>query len=60
MNEEIIRQNWENIKEHIRSEYQLSNISYKTWIEGLTISSIDKNTVTIQMPSDKMFMLNYI
>ena len=60
MNEEIIRQNWENIKEHIRSEYQLSNISYKTWIEGLTISSIDKNTVTIQIPSDKMFMLNYI
>ena len=60
MNEEIIRQNWDNIKEHIRSEYQLSNISYKTWIEGLTISSIDKNTVTIQIPSDKMFMLNYI
>ena len=51
MNEEIIRQNWEGIKDHIRTEYKLSNISYKTWIEGLTIARIEGNTVTIEIPS---------
>ena len=60
MNEEIIRQNWEGIKDHIRTEYKLSNISYKTWIEGLTIARIEGNTVTIEIPSEKPFMLTYI
>ena len=60
MNEEIIRQNWAGIKDHIRTEYKLSNISYKTWIEGLTIARIEGNTVTIEIPSEKPFMLTYI
>ncbi|MGX8688321.1 MAG: DnaA N-terminal domain-containing protein, partial [bacterium] len=60
MNDEIIRQNWPGIKDHIRTEYKLSNISYKTWIEGLTIARIEGNTVTIEIPSEKPFMLTYI
>ena len=60
MNEKIIRQNWPEIKEHIRTEYQLSNISFKTWIEGLDLDSVSEDTVTIRIPSDKPFMLTYI
>lgn len=60
MNDEIIRQNWQQIKEHIRDEYELSNISYKTWIENLEIADIKDNLVVIRIPSDKPFMLTYI
>lgn len=60
MNDEIIRQRWTWIKEHIREEYRLSNISYKTWIEGLEIAEIADHTVYIRIPSDKPIMLDYI
>ena len=60
MNEEIIRQRWEWIKEHIRDEYGLSNISYKTWIQNLEVAGIKGNVVYIRIPSDKPFMFDYI
>ena len=60
MNDEIIRQRWLWIKEHIRNEYRLSNISYTTWIENLEIADIRENIVYIRIPSDKPIMLDYI
>ncbi len=61
MNEElIIRQNWTMIKEMVRDEYKISNISYKTWLENLEIASIENDTVTICIPSDKAVMRTYI
>ena len=60
MNEELIRQRWLWIKEHIRNEYRLSNISYTTWIENLEIADIRDNIVYIRIPSDKPIMLDYI
>ncbi|MDO5131637.1 MAG: chromosomal replication initiator protein DnaA [Eubacteriales bacterium] len=60
MSEEIIRRKWTWIKEHIRSEYRLSNISYTTWIENLEIARIEDHTVFIRIPSDKPIMLDYI
>ena len=60
MNEEIIRQRWLWIKEHIHNEYGLSNISYTTWIKNLEIADIRDNVVYIRIPSDKPIMLDYI
>jgi chromosomal replication initiator protein len=60
MHEEIIRQKWVWIKEHIRNEYRLTNISYTTWIENLEIADIRDNVVYIRIPSDKPIMLDYI
>ena len=60
MNEELIRQRWLWIKEHIRNEYRLSNISYTTWIENLEIADIKDHTVYVRIPSDKPIMLDYI
>ena len=60
MNEEIIRQKWSWIKDHIRDEYGLSNISYTTWIKNLEIADIRDNIVYIRIPSDKPIMLDYI
>ena len=60
MNEEIIRERWTWIKEHIRNEYRLSNISYTTWIANLEIADIRDHVVYIRIPSDKPIMLDYI
>ena len=60
MNEEIIRQNWTSIKEHVRIEYGLSKISYTTWIQNLEIADIKDHVVYIRIPSDKPIMLDYI
>ena len=58
MNE--IMNNWMEIKETVRREYNLSSISYNTWIEPLKIYNVVNNTVNIVIPSDQSHALNYI
>ena len=60
MNEELIRENWTKIKEHIRDEYELSDISYRTWIAPLMLRSVKESLVTITIPFDQSHALNYI
>ncbi|MBR2121720.1 MAG: chromosomal replication initiator protein DnaA [Lachnospiraceae bacterium] len=58
--ENFIRNSWPAIKEHIRDEYRLSEISYTTWILNLILDSVKDNVVTICIPSDQSFSLSYI
>lgn len=55
-----IRENWNTIKETVRREYNLSDISYHTWLEPLEFYNIDNNIVNIIIPSDQAHALNYI
>ena len=55
-----IRENWDLIKQTLRKEYELSDISYTTWIEPLTFHEVRDNVVTIMIPSDQAHALNYI
>ncbi len=55
-----IKENWNLIKETLRKEYELSDISYSTWIEPLKFYELKDNVVTILIPSDQSHMLNYI
>ena len=55
-----IRENWDLIKQTLRKEYELSDISYTTWIEPLTFHEVRNNIVTIMIPSDQAHALNYI
>ena len=43
---------WEEIKESIRIEYEVPEISYKTWIEPLKLGEIKNNTVYIETPKE--------
>ena len=56
----FITENWTEIKEIVKREYNLSSISYDTWIEPLQIHKVENNVVTILIPSDKGHALNYI
>ena len=57
---EIIKKNWDTIKETIRKEYDLSSISYNTWVLPLKLYKVENDMVTIVIPSDQGHALNYI
>lgn len=55
-----IRENWTNIKETIRREYNITDISYQTWVKPLEFHNITDDVVNIIIPSDQAHALNYI
>lgn len=57
---DIIRDIWEDIKETVRKEYDLSEISYNTWIAPLKFYKVENDTVIISIPSDQSHALKYI
>ena len=50
MNE--LESKWDEIKESLRIEYEVADISYKTWIEPLKLGEIKDNTVYIIAPKE--------
>jgi chromosomal replication initiator protein len=56
----MLRENWNIIKETVRKEYSLSDISYNTWISPLQFHHIEGDLVKILIPSDQAHALNYI
>lgn len=55
-----IGEKWDLIKETVRKEYDVTDVSFNTWIAPLKFHSVDKDTVIILIPSDKAQSLNYI
>ena len=56
---EIIEK-WESIKEKVREEFEISDVSFRTWIAPLKIHSVKDDNVVILIPSDNAQSLNYI
>ena len=50
---DMINENWNEIKETVRREYILSDISYHTWIEPLEFYNVENDIVNIIIPSDQ-------
>ena len=57
---DLIREKWDEIKETIRKEYELTDVSYDTWIKPLKFFDIRDNVVIIMIPSDQSHALSYI
>ena len=55
-----IKDKWDLIKETLREEYELTDISYNTWILPLNFYQVKNNVVMIIIPSDQAHALNYI
>ena len=55
-----IKKKWDEIKETIRKEYELTDVSYDTWIKPLRFYDVQENVVIIMIPSDQSHALNYI
>jgi len=58
----FIIDNWEVIKSTVRNEYELSEVSYNTWILPLVFHDFDEenNQIIILIPSDQSHALKYI
>ena len=57
---DFIKENWELIKDTLKKEYSLSEISYSTWVAPLTCYDVKGDEVIILIPSDQAHALNYI
>ena len=57
---EDIKENWQVIKETMRREYNISDISYQTWVAPLEFYNVINDVVSIIIPSDLAPALNYI
>ncbi|MBQ3797914.1 MAG: chromosomal replication initiator protein DnaA [Butyrivibrio sp.] len=55
-----LKENWENIKKQIRIESGITDVSYRTWIDPLTVYGFQDNTVIILIPQDNPMTLQYI
>ena len=55
-----IKGNWTAIKESIKREYELTDISYKTWVEPLEYLNVINDVVHIVIPAEQSHMFNYI
>lgn len=49
---DIVTKNWNKIIEHLRNEYDLSEISFKTWIMPLKVYKVEDDLVTILVNMD--------
>ena len=55
-----IKGSWSAIKESIKREYELTDISYKTWVEPLEYLNVVNDVVSIVIPAEQSHMINYI
>ena len=57
---DFIKENWHTIMDTIKKEYNISDISFHTWLEPLEYYATIDDVVIIAITSDKIFSLNYI
>ncbi|MDD6796683.1 MAG: chromosomal replication initiator protein DnaA [Clostridia bacterium] len=57
--EQLIREKWNFILETMKEEYEIQDISFKTWILPLQLYSVDNNVAYIIAPMEHMG-INYI
>ena len=52
----MIKENWSAILGHIKTEYELTDISFNTWLKPLSVFQVDEEeaVVRITVPSDQM------
>ena len=55
-----IKEKWNDIKETIRKEYELTDVSYDTWVKPLQFYDVKEDSVIIMIPSDQAHAINYI
>ena len=55
----VIEEKWDEILNIVRTEHELYDVSFNTWLVPLKVHSVDKNIVTIIVPSQQVG-LNYI
>lgn len=56
---ELIQSKWNEILENMQQEYDISDVSFKTWLLPLKVYSVENKVITILVPEDN-YGLQYI
>ena len=48
----IVMDNWEEILQTLKKEYQISEVPFNTWLKPLKVYTAENNVVTIIVPSE--------
>ena len=57
---DVLKSKWQEIKDTIKRDYEITDIAFKTWIAPLEIYSVTDDTVTILFPSDNNISVNIL
>lgn len=53
---EKVTENWDNILQQIKSDLNLTNVSFNTWLKPLKVYSVEDNVVTLVGPENSVGM----
>lgn len=57
---DTIKDRWNEIKDIIKQEYDLTAVSFNTWVEPLRFHKVEGNIVTIVIPKEQAHLVKYI
>ena len=57
---EKLKQNWESIKEKVRTDATITNVAYRTWVDPLVFHEYKDNTVIVVISDDNAAALDYV
>ena len=55
-----IKERWDEIKEILRQEYEITNIRFSTWVAPLQFYKEENDVVTILVPAEQAHLIEYI
>ena len=60
--EKIIKEKWNDILEFMKTEYNITDVAYRTWLLPLSVHSVNDNTIIISVDDSKIAasMLDFI
>ena len=51
---------WDEILKTVKTEYDLSEVAFNTWLKPLKVYEVEGNVVTILVPSEQTVLINVI
>lgn len=58
--EKIIKEKWNEILEFMKTEYNITDVAYDTWLLSLSVHSVKDNVITVAVEDSKFTMIHFI
>ena len=55
-----VMEKWDEILQIVKTEYDVADVAFNTWLKPLKVYQVEGNTVTILVPSEQMVLINII
>lgn len=56
----IVMEKWDDILKTVKTEYDLSDVAFNTWLKPLKVYEVEGNVVTILVPSEQTVLISVI